>query len=123
MKLHLAAPSGQNAFTGYGPGYVTVNDARHEASLVVTPDRLITDWPATGFDALEAAHLAPLVGLGLEIVLLGTGPQTRFPSAEILRPLIEAGIGVEVMDVAAACRTYNILMAEDRKVGAALLLG
>jgi len=122
VKLHLAAPTGQNVFTGHGPGYVAVNDARHETSLVVTPDRLITDWPAPGFDALEAAHLEPLATLGLEIVLLGTGPQIRFPRPEVLRPLIEAGIGVEVMDVAAACRTYNILMAEDRKVGAVLLL-
>jgi uncharacterized protein len=122
VKLQLAELSGQNAFTGYGPGYVAVNDVRHVSSLVVLPDRLITDWPATGFDSLAAAHLEPLAGLGLEILLLGTGAQIRFPRPEILRPLIEARIGVEVMDVPAACRTYNFLMAEDRKVGAALLL-
>jgi len=114
--------TGQNAFTGYGPGYVQVNDDRHVRSLVVLPDRLITDWPATGFDSLVAAHLAPLAELGLEILLLGTGSVIRFPRPEILRPLIDARIGVEVMDVPAACRTYNILVAEDRKVGAALLL-
>jgi len=122
VKLHLAELTGQNAFTGYGPGYVKVNDDRHERSLVVLPDRLITDWPATDFDTLAAAHLAPLAALGLEIVLLGTGDLIRFPRPEILQPLIDAGIGVEVMDVRAACRTYNILVAEDRKVGAALLL-
>ena len=122
MKLHLSEPTGQNAFTGYGPGYVAVNDERHEASLVVLPDRLITDWPATGFDSLAPDHLAPLAGLGLEVVLLGTGSTLRFPRPEVIRPLIDAGIGVEVMDVAAACRTYNILLAEDRKVCAALLL-
>lgn len=122
MKLHLAEITGQNAFTGYGPGYVQVNAARHVRSLVVLPDRLITDWPATGFDSLAAAHLAPLAELGLEILLLGTGSVIRFPRAEILRPLIDARIGFEVMDVPAACRTYNILVAEDRKVGAALLL-
>jgi len=122
VKLHLAEKTEQYTFTGYGPGYVTVNAARHEQSLIVMPDRLITDWPATGFDSLEAAHLEPLADLGLEILLLGTGSRIRFPRPEILRPLIEARVGVEVMDVAAACRTYNILVAEDRKVGAALLL-
>lgn len=122
MKLHLAQRTTQNAFTGYGPGYVAINDERYEQSLVVLPDRLITDWPASDFDALAAVHLEPLADLGLEILLLGTGSRIRFPRPEILRPLIEAGVGVEVMDVAAACRTYNILLAEDRKVGAALLL-
>jgi uncharacterized protein len=122
VKLQLAENTGQNAFTGYGPGYVAINEQRYEQSLVVLPDRLITDWPATGFDSLVAAHLEPLAELGLQIVLLGTGPRIRFPRPELLRPLIEARIGVEVMDVPAACRTYNILLAEDRKVGAALLL-
>ncbi len=114
--------TGQNACTGYGPGYVDINGERHERSMVVLPDRLITDWPATSFDSLVATQLEPLADLGLEILLLGTGARIRFPRPEVLRPLIEAGIGVEVMDVAAACRTYNILVAEDRKVGAALLL-
>jgi uncharacterized protein len=122
VKLHLSERTGQNAFTGYGPGYVAVNDERHAASLVVLPDRLITDWPATEFDALAPDHLEILVEFAPEIVLLGTGSCIRFPRAEVIRPLIEAGIGVEVMDVAAACRTYNILLAEDRKVCAALLL-
>jgi uncharacterized protein len=122
VKLHLVAPTGQNAFTGYGPGYVSVNDRRHETSLLVLPDRLVTDWPATAFESLAPAHLEPLAELDLEIVLLGTGSRIRFPSPEVIRPLVEAGIGVEVMDVPAACRTYNILMAEDRKVCAALLL-
>lgn len=114
--------TGQYAFTGYGPGYVAVNEKRHTQSLVVLPDRLITDWAARDFDSLAAAHFEPLAGLGLEILLLGTGSRIRFPRPEVIRPFIEAGIGVEVMDVAAACRTYNILLAEDRKVGAALLL-
>lgn len=122
MKLHRSGPTGLNAFTGYGAGYVIVNNARHTRSLVVLPDRLLTDWAASTFEALEADHFAPLAGLALEIVLLGTGGRLRFPAPEILRPLIDAGVGVEVMDVQAACRTFNILVAEDRKVGAALLL-
>jgi uncharacterized protein len=122
VKLHLAEQTGQNACTGHGPGNVAINDQRYEQSLVVLPERLITDWPATGFDSLAAAHFEPLTDLGLEILLLGTGARIRFPHPEVLRPLIDAGVGVEVMDVPAACRTYNILMAEARKVGAALLI-
>ena len=95
----------------------------HDAFFVALPDRIITDWAATSFEALAAAHLEALVGLGQEIILLGTGNILRFPRPEILRPLIEAGIGLEVMDVQAACRTFNILVAEERRVGAALLLG
>ena len=123
MKLHLADAAGLNSFTGYGTGYVLVNRQRHEKSVVVLPDRIITDWAATSFEALAAPHLETLVGLGLEIILLGTGNTLRFPPAEVLRPLIEAGIGLEVMDVQAACRTFNILVAEERRVAAALLLG
>ena len=123
MKLHLADAAGLNAFTAYGAGYVMVNRQRHEKSIVVLPDRIITDWAATSFEALAAAHLEALVGLGQEIILLGTGNTLRFPRPEILRPLVEAGIGLEVMDVQAACRTFNILVAEERRVGAALLLG
>ena len=122
MKLHLAATAGLNTFTGYGEGYVVVNHVRHERSLLVLPDRVITDWAATTFEQLAAAHLAALVPLAPEIVLLGTGARLRFPSREITAPLTQARIGLEVMDVQAACRTYNILAAEERKVAAALLL-
>jgi uncharacterized protein len=123
LKLHLDGASGRNHFTGYGAGYVTVNGMRYERSLVVLPTRIVTDWPATTFEALEASQLAPLAALGVEVVLLGTGASLRFPRPEITRPLVEARVGLEIMDVPAACRTYNILMAEERKVAAALLLG
>ena len=123
MKLHLAGTTGRNTVTGYGTGYVSVNGARYEKSLVVLPQRIVADWPPTTFESLESSHLAALVGLGVDIVLLGTGDNLRFPRPEIMRPLVDARIGLEVMDVQAACRTYNILMAEERKVAAALLLG
>lgn len=121
MKLHLAGKTAQNLFTGYGAGYVSVNSVEHRTSLVVLPDQLILDWSARRFESLTAADFAPLATLGREILLLGTGAKIRFPRPEILRPLIEARVGVEVMDMQAACRTYNILAAEDRKVAAALL--
>jgi uncharacterized protein len=122
LKLHLESAGARNTFTGYGEGYVMVNGARIERSVVVLPDRILADWAATRFEELAPEHLAALAGLGREIVLLGTGARLRFPAREILSPLIRAGIGVEVMDVQAACRSYNILMAEERKVAAALLL-
>jgi uncharacterized protein len=108
-------------FTGYGDGYVLVNGQRVERSVVVLPDRILADWPAGRFDDLAPEHFSMLAGLGLEIVLLGTGKRLRFPPPEVLRPLTGTGLGVEVMDIQAACRTYNILVAEARKVAAALL--
>jgi len=121
LKLHLQTATALNAFTGYGEHYVMVNDQRVEKSIVVLPERIITDWGATSFEELAPEHLAALANLGREIILLGTGAQLRFPRPEIMRPLVQAGVGLEVMDVQAACRTYNILMAEERKVAAALL--
>ena len=121
MKLHLSNISGSNAFTGYGEGYVMVNRQRYERNLVVLPDRIVTDWQAAGFDQLSAEDFARLAELQPEIVLLGTGSRLRFPRPELTRALYEARIGLEVMDIQAACRTYNILAAEERKVVAALL--
>jgi uncharacterized protein len=122
LKLHLESARAQNTFTGYGKGYVSVNGERLQRSAVVLPDRILPDWPPSSFDALAPEHFSMLAGLGCEIVLLGTGAQLRFPRAEIIAPLVRAGVGVEVMDLQAACRTYNILMAEERKVAAALLI-
>ena len=123
MKLHQAQVAGKNAFTGYGEGYVLINQERYERSVVVLPERMLTDWEATSFDTLTAAHLEALLALEPEILLLGTGGKLRFPRADIVAPLVRARVGYEVMDVQAACRTYNILMAEERRVAAALLLG
>jgi uncharacterized protein len=121
LKLHLTNISGINLFTGYGEGYVMINQQRHEQSLVVLRDRLVTDWQPAGFDDLDAGDFALLADLKPEIVLLGTGERLRFPRPELTRALIEARIGLEVMDIQAACRTYNFLAAEERKVAAALL--
>ena len=121
MKLHATARTHLNTFTGYGDGYVLVNGERREASLIVLPERIL-DWPVGAFAELAEAHFAQIAELGPEVVLLGTGARQRFPQARLTAPLARAGVGLEVMDVQAACRTYNILMAEDRRVVAALLL-
>ena len=123
MKLHLDLATAKNAITGYGEGYVMVNRQRFERSLVVLPERILPDWPPDRFDDLAPEHLAALAGLDREIILLGTGARLRFPRPEIMQALIQSGVGVEVMDVQAACRTYNILLAEERRVAAALLIG
>ena len=120
MKLHASALTSLHTFTGYGEGYVMVNGARHEASVIVLPER-IEPWPVAGFAALSEAHFAAIAALAPEVVLLGTGARLRFPHPRLTAPLARARIGLEVMDLQAACRTYNILMAEERKVAAALL--
>ena len=122
MKLHLATPSGLNLVTGYGAGYVLVNHVRHETHLIVSPDNIVRVWDVPGYDGLTVRHFEYLAGLQPEIVLLGTGPTLRFPPPALSRPLAAARVGLEVMDTSAACRTYNILVAEGRKVIAALLI-
>jgi uncharacterized protein len=122
MKLHLSRLSGVNQITGHGPGHVLVNGIRHETSLVVLPDEVVTTWAAS-FENLAAPHFDVLAIRAPEIVLLGSGPRIRFPSPALYAGLVKARIGVEVMDTAAACRTYNILAAEGRRVAAALILG
>ena len=122
MKFQREQAEGKNVFTGYGDGYVEVNRTRYHASLVVSASRVVADWPASSLAALSADHFAALVELRPEIVLLGTGPSFQFPPPALLAPLQQAGIGVEVMDTPAACRTYNILLGEGREVVAALVL-
>ncbi len=122
LKLHLARADGRNAITGYGPGYVEINGNRYETSLVVLPASIEADWrPGPGGD-IGVESIAFLASLEAEIILLGTGIKQRFPPPATLRPLIDAGIGFEVMDTFAACRTYNILVAENRRVAAALMI-
>ena len=120
MKLHASLPGGVNTITGYGEGYVTINGERRDSSVVVLPGRIV-DWTAQRFDALTPEDFAFLGQLDAEILLLGTGSKQRFPHPRLTAGLAKTGIGIEVMDLRAACRTYNILVAEERKVAAALL--
>ena len=107
---------------GHDGGVVQVNGERLAASCVVAPDRLIRDWAPRSVDDLSPRHLAELADLDPELVLLGVGPRLRFPPPEVLRTLQQRGIGVEVMDTPAACRTYNLLKGDGRRVVAALLI-
>ena len=120
MKLHLSR-SDTNQITGYGPDHVLVNGVRHESSLIVLPDEVVVTW-VTHFEALSPQDFDVVLMRAPEIVLLGSGARLRFPSPALYAGLLKARIGVEVMDTAAACRTFNILAAEGRRVAAALIL-
>jgi uncharacterized protein len=122
MKLQLAKTDALNTLTAYGEDYVSINGTRYQANIVVLPDRLLAEWTLATFASLAVADFELLAGLDADVILLGTGPQLRFPAPQLLRPLIEAQKGLEVMDLPAACRTYNILAGEGRKVAACLLL-
>jgi uncharacterized protein len=121
VKLHPSSTVGLNIFTAYGEGYVAVNHRKYEENLIVLPESLAPGWSTATVATLAAEDMDKLLALGTDIVLLGTGSRLRFPAGALLRPFAPAGIGLEVMDLQAACRTYNILAAEGRKVAAALL--
>ena len=121
MKLHLANMAGLNVFTAYGDDYVAVNHEKHLKNLIVLPESIFPEWSTATVETLASADMQKLLELGTEIILLGTGNRLRFPPGPLMRPFAPAGIGLEIMDLRAACRTYNILAAEGRKVAAALL--
>jgi uncharacterized protein len=111
----------QNSIRAYEQGRIQVNEQIIDHHVVVTPERLIHDW-APGYAELLPAHLEALRELEPEILLLGTGARLRFPEPACMAVFLQQGIGVEVMDTAAACRTYNILLGEGRRVVAALFM-
>jgi uncharacterized protein len=121
MKLHPAGTPGRNLFSGYGTGYVAINGQRYERSLIVLPDRIL-EWDIERFDQLAPPVFESLAGLSIDVLVLGTGDALRFPAPACLQSLTRAGIGIEVMDTPAACRTYNVLLGEDRRVAAAVLV-
>jgi uncharacterized protein len=121
MKFHLSTAEG-NVFTGHGGGFIRLGVVEYRENILVTPERIITGWAPGGVDALTEADFAAIAELQPEVALLGTGASLRFPNPRLTRPLIDAGIGLEVMDTPAVCRTFNILAAEGRRVAAGVLL-
>ncbi len=121
MKLHANSPASLNLVTAYGPGFVEVNRERQTGALLLLPEGPILPWAVSAFEALDAAAIEGLLCHQPEIVLLGTGARQRFPHPRVSSALAVARIGLDVMDTPAACRTYNILVAEGRRVLAALL--
>jgi len=121
VKLQAERTEGTNAIARHSAEGVIVNGQEHRDSVVVPWQGSVQPWPVARFEALTEAHFAALVQLKPELVIFGSGARLRFARPAILRPLIDAHIGIETMDTAAACRTYNVLLAEGRSVVAALL--
>jgi uncharacterized protein len=122
LKLHQDSNGALNTVTGYGTDYVEINLHRHAGSIIVLPEGPVIPWPVSSFDALSPEHFAQLIEPAPEVVIFGSGERLRFPHPRLTAALAKHRIGVETMDFQAACRTYNILMAEGRKVAAALLI-
>ena len=111
----------RNLFTAYGEDYVQVGEKRFSTNVIVLSDRIITDWTPHRFAELNLSDMEMLAALDVEIILLGTGQQWRFPPAELMQPFMHTRKGVEFMSIPAACCTSHLLMSEGRKVAAALL--
>ncbi len=126
MKLHLTTAENNYLITGYSleheADFVAVNKQKYTQNLIVMSDKLILDWSAVDFASLSAVHFDTLIDLKPEVVLLGTGKKHQFLHPKIVQKLTQNNIPLECMTTAAACRTYNILMSEGRKVAAALFI-
>ncbi len=123
MKLHLNTTAGQNTIFGHGPGYIDINGSRLAHPVIVTPDKLISPWNVIDLATLNFADFDEVIRLEPALVIFGAGSVFRFPDPRIMAAFSKAHIGFDVMDTAAACRTYNVLMSEGRRVAAALLIG
>ncbi len=122
MKLH-ADKADLYTITAYGEGWVAINGQRHSHSLVLSSTDGVLPWNCGRFDELTPAHFDALQAHRPELVVFGSGVRLRFARPALLQSLMAQRIGVETMDTAAACRTYNILAGEGRRVTAALLIG
>lgn len=121
MKLHAPQTQHYQTVTGYDDQGVEINAVRFTHSLVVLPEVAPVVWPPTSFDTLTAEHFAQIDATNPDVVIFGTGKRQRFIHPKLTAALNARRIGVECMDNQAACRTYNILMGEGRKVALALL--
>ena len=113
---------GVQSISGYGAGWVGVGGEKITHSVVLSSAGSRLDWQCQSFEDLGTSHFQQIADLGPELLVFGSGLRLRFPPATWIRPLIERGIGIETMDTHAACRTYNILASEGRKVAVALLI-
>ena len=122
MKFQPDHLAGTNVLTRHAPGELWVGSTRFDHSLLVPWTGTVVPWAPRSTDELDASHFEAVLALKPELVIFGSGPRLKFVSPALLRALIERRIGVETMDTAAACRTYNVLVAEGRAAVAALLL-
>lgn len=122
MTLILDDNSASYQIRAYKPGIIQVNDQTFTHSIIVTPSQLIDNWPPQNINELTQQHLDIIKTLKPAILLIGTGSTLQFPPLEVYGELINAGIGVEIMNTSSACHTYNVLTSEERNVAAALIV-
>ncbi len=113
--------SSRYSFHGYDSDHVKINERKYHCSLLLSADQLIEPWPVSSIEQLQANHLQAIFDLQPDVVLLGTGERQIFPRMEIVGEFARLGLGLEVMDTGALCRTFNILVGEDRNVVAAVI--
>jgi len=121
MKFTTEKPQG-NFIQSYLPGEIHLRDQVLHTHTILSADLIIADWQPAEFDDLSIADFKPALAHQPEILLFGTGPAQRFPALSLLTEIMRAGTAIEVMQTDAACRTFNILIAENRAVMAALLV-
>jgi uncharacterized protein len=122
MRFTQDSSSTRNLIRSYTPGEIKINDAIFHHAVIVAPSSIAAGPALTDARELTAAHTADIIALAPELVLVGTGPRQVFPPAEFGAQFLRAGIGLEVMDTGAACRTFNVLVTEQRRVVALLLV-
>jgi uncharacterized protein len=122
MKLTDHRPNAAVLVRAYSPGELRVGETVLHRSCLLRADRMVTDWRPQTLGELTLADMEAVFALDPEVIVLGSGPRQRFPDSALYAALLSRGIGCEVMDTGAACRTYNVLVSEDRRVVAALLL-
>ena len=122
MDLSLDRPEGYLFVRRVGAGSITLIDREIDRSFLLAPDQVIENWPVDAAGKLEAGHVDPVLALQPELVILGTGDRQVFPAAAFMAGFLRKNIGIEVMDNAAAARTYNLLAGEGRRVVAGFIL-
>lgn len=122
MKLSLDAPQRTNLIRAYAPGELRVGETVYRSNLVLTAATLLEGWRPATIDDLQPGDLDAILALQPEVILIGTGARQQFPDRAALSVLHAARVGFEIMDTRAACRTYNVLVAEGRAVAAALMI-
>jgi uncharacterized protein len=121
LELTREHPGQKVYIRAVGKDGITIGEDKFTSSLILSPDTVNPDWGVDAFADISAETLQPLLDLDPELVLIGTGAQQHFPTPETLMMFYRAGIGVEIMNTRAACRTFNILVLEERRVVAGLI--
>ena len=122
MKLHLHASGAQNIIQRYDNHVIRVNNQEYRQSLIISAENILAPWRPRSVSQLQASDWQVCFDLPIDLILLGTGNNMHFPAADITLPLLQRHIGIECMTSAAACRTYNVIVGDGRRVAAAIII-